>query len=242
MKRKRTIIFIAVGVTGIALIAFALGAIYHYRVLSVIRLPKPPKIDEVPVLKVTIKDANAQISEMKRWINEVEPPKDAQIAIGVTDAVQQVGQLWQEWQDLLNSGQIRIRPWEGTTLTSGSWESQDGKTNIWLLFRSKERRISQYTKRIYSSKDVVDQFYYFEFFNDLGELEYCELDDREFLWFYPGDKISRYARKVEPTKEGFETWYEIEWDENGRITQERTRTWEKLPIQKTFERRKSKDN
>ena len=242
MKRKRTIIFIAVGVTGIALIAFALGAIYHYRVLSVIRLPKPPKIDEVPVLKVTIKDANAQISEMKRWINEVEPPKDTQIAIGVTDAVQKVGQLWQEWQDLLNSGQIKIRPWQGIDFTSGIWKSQDEKTDIWLLFRSKERRISQYTKRIYSPEGTVEQFYRIGYFEDSGVIENCLLDDQEVLWFYPGNKISRYARKVEPTKEGFETWYEIEWDENGRITQERTRTWEKLPIQKAFERRKSKDN
>jgi hypothetical protein len=226
MKRKKIVTFAAVGIVGIAFITCALAAIYHYRVLSATRLTQSAKPEAVPASEIPARDVSSQVSAMQQWVTEVNTPKDAQLASYVTAAVQQAGQLWQEWQTLVNSGEVRIKPWQGTNFTSGVWESPDGKTKISLIFRSKERQIIHSKKRIYSPEGKVEQFYWLAYYDDSGTIKHCELDSREVLLFYPGNKISSYARKVDPAKEGWETWYEIEWDENGKIVREQTRTYE----------------
>lgn len=215
MKRKKIVILVAVGILGIALIMCALAAIYHHR---------PTSATEIPA-----RDVSGQISAMQQWVSEVNTPKDPQIASYITTAVQQAGQLWQEWQILINSGKVRIRLWQGVDITSGLWESPDRKTRISLIFRSKGRRISEYNKRIYSPGGKVEQFYWLTYYEDSGTIKHCDLNNGEVLFFYPGNKISCYARKVEPAKEGCETWYEIEWDESGKIIREQTKT-SKIPI------------
>lgn len=237
MKRKKIVILAAVGIVGIVLIMCALAAIYHHRPISAGLVTQPAKPEAIPSFEIPARDVSGQISAMQQWVSEVNTPKDPQIASYITTAVQQAGQLWQEWQILINSGKVRIRPWQGVDITSGVWESPDGKTKISLIFRSKERRISEYKKRIYSPEGKVEQFYCLAYYEDSGTLEYCSLDNQEIFWFYPGNKISRYGRKVKPAKEGCETWYSIEWDETGKIIKHGARSYElfdpnKFPVLK----------
>ncbi len=71
-----------------------------------------------------------------------------------------------------------------------------------------------------------EQFYFLIFRPDLTGIKWCNLNDQEVLGFHPGNKLSAYARRVEPAEAGSESWYEIEWDENGKLVREQTRTYE----------------
>jgi len=213
MKRKKNIAFASAGIVGISIITCALAAIHRNRSLS-------------EGFEVPSRVLSGQISSMQQWITEVNTPKDMQIISYVTAAIQQTGQLCQEWQSLVNSGKARIKHWQGVDFTTGLWKSPDGKTKISIIFRSKEKKVIQSKKRIYSPDGTVKQFYSFAYYENSGTIKRCNLDNREILLFHPGNKISCYARKVEPAKEGWETWYEIEWDEEGKIIREQTRTHE----------------
>ncbi len=226
MKTKMIFIFAVIGIIGIVLIVCALAAIYYHRSTSAGLVTRPAKTEVDPATKIAIRDVNNQISAMQQWVAEVNKPTDTQITSYITSAVQQAGQLWQEWQMLVNLGKARIRPWQGTHFTSGTWESLDGRTKISLIFISKERRISEYKKRVYSPEGTLEQFYCLAYYEDSGTLEYCNLDNQEIFWFHPGNKISRYGCKVKPAREGYETWYSIEWDQAGKIIRQGTRNFE----------------
>lgn len=207
MKTKKILTFSLSGVVILALITFAVRATFRHKVPSF----------EVPRIDVSI-----QTSTMQQWLTEVNEPKDPQTIPHVTAAIQQVGQLWQEWHSLVTSGKARIKPWHGEDVSCALWNSEDNKTRIFSAFKPKARRVLDIKKRIYSPDGKVEHFYKLAYYKDSGTLEFCSLDNREVLFFHPNNKISIYSRKLEPAKEGFETWYGIEWDKHGKIIKQGT--------------------
>jgi hypothetical protein len=184
---------------------------------------------------------------MQQWVRQIDSPKDTQASARVSAAVEQAGQLWQEGQDLINSGKVQEKPRQGTNMASAVWKSPDKKTEIALTLRSPERRISQCDKRIYALGGELEWFCFLFFRDDFTGIKWCELNDQEVLGFHPGNKLSAYARRVEPAEAGSESWYEVEWDENGKIVREQTRKYEipkgqRLPNPKGTARRKAAQN
>ncbi len=177
------------------------------------------------------KDVKDKIAAMEQWLSVVETSKDSQIVPLVNSAVHRTGRLWQEFQNLITSGQVRLKPWQGADIASETWDSPDDKVEISLTFRTEDRLLSECKKRVYSQENTVEQFYRLTFYKDSESIKYCELDKDEFLWFYPRNKIRRYSRRLNPDETDSEIWYSIEWDQDGKIINELTQTFQIPEIQ-----------
>lgn len=233
MKRKRIVICTIVGVTGIVLMTCASVALFgHKRPLTSQVPPALAEPNGVTESNIPSRDVSREISIMQQWVSRIDFPKDTQTSARIPDAVELVGQLWQEGQGLINSGKVKVKHWQGTNIASAVWKSPNKKTDIILVLRSPERRISQCRKKIYAPDGKPEQFYVLTFRDDFTGIEWCELNNQETLGFYPGNKLSRYSRRVEPIEVGSEGWYTVEWDENGKIVREQTGTYEIPKLQR----------
>ena len=228
MNKKRIIIYTIVGVISIT---FAVAVLSNYNAFTSGQSSETANSMDIPETGTYKIDESNKISTMQQWINDIETPEDSQVVPLINSAVHRAGQLWEEYQNIMNSGEVKIQPWEGIDIASGSWDSEDGKIKISLTFRTEEKRISECKKRIYSPEGTVEQFYRLSFYQDSETIRYSELDKNEFLWFHPGNKIKRYSRRLNPEEKSSQLWYSIEWDESGKIINELTQNFEIPEIQ-----------
>jgi hypothetical protein len=181
--------------------------------------------------EIPLRDIKVEIAAMEQWLNEAEQSKDPEVVPLVDSAVKRAGRLWQEFQELMISGQVSLKPGQGSDIEGERWNSPDDIVEISLTFRTEDRLLSEFKKRVYSPDMKAGQFYCLAFYKDLQTIKYCELDRNEFLWFYPSNKIRRYSRRLEPDDEESQVWYSIEWDRDGKIINELTQTFQKPEIE-----------
>lgn len=163
---------------------------------------------------------------MTKWIYKIQMPKEIDMINSIHQAIDMIGDIWVQAQQLVNSG--KVKPHFSNGLYISNWKSPDNRQAISFIFTSGSGQISECRKKVFSNekeeKEIKEKGYVLRFRDVRASLEWCSRrDGREVVGFYSGNRIREYLYHLEGN-----TWYEIRWDEDGKIIFERTRTY-KIP-------------
>lgn len=171
-------------------------------------------------------DITAQISAMTEWVHKIQMPKEINMINSIHQALDMIGDIWIQARQLVDSG--NVKPHYSNGLYIANWKSPDNRQAISFTFTSESGRISECRKKVFSNEkeknEIKEKGYILRFRDVQASLEWCSRrDGREVVGFYSGNRIREYLYQL-----GDNTWYEVRWDENGKIIFERTRTY-KVP-------------
>ena len=238
MNKKRTLVYTIVAIFTAVVVIYGIAHYYKTNLPGAMTLfLTSPKDKVLSVENIVPRDITKEISAMKGWEETIELPKDTEMAVRIKKTLETAREFWNKCQELVNSKQVKTWYWNG--MYNGNWKSKDKKEAISFTFKSDKGEIRACSRSFYiddpfTFKTLIrEKGWRLQLYDDLTGIEGCFLNGgAEIVYFYPGNKISFYGRKVDPAKEGWETWYEIEWDENGKILREQAGTYEIPKLQR----------
>jgi len=217
MDRKRIILYlvtiiIVVGVLGI-------GVCAKYNIAGRIKVMLLfPRSKELPIEDIVPRDITSEISAMKEWEQRIELPKDKEMTQRAQNALQTAREFWNECQELVNSGKIKISYWNG--LYSANWKSDNKKETIFLVFISERGEIRQCQKQVFADEtyktEIKEKGCQLKFYDNNDYLEwYHRRNGNEGVRFYPNNKIESFFYK---SADG--TTHSCSWDQESKIIRE----------------------
>jgi len=197
------------------------------RILSVNLTPNDMSSSEgISPENLTPNNITAPTSAMKEWAHKIQMPEEEGMINSIKQALDMIADVWIQGQQLVNSG--NVKPHYSNGLYIANWKSPDNSQAISFIFTSGSGQISECRKKVFSNEkeenEIKEKGYILRFRDVQASLEWCSRrDGREVVGFYSGNRIREYLYQL-----GDNTWYEVRWDENGKIIFERTRTY-KIP-------------